>query len=1005
MAARYFVGTGNWSDTNRWSTTSGGPGGASVPVVGDDVYFDSNSGNSTVDVLIGSTTTGLLSINFNGYTSTITMSNNIHIAAGGTVSIVGSTNVTTSGTSPLYLNSTVTLNSGGGSWGGNVTFGAGAKTLTSDFRILGSTSTVSGGNPSISGASFKYYSNGLTVVPGLTGNSTFVLTGGTWSGAGQVLTNLHFAGNVTISGSVIWSPTVANGAATLKYVSGTINTGTSTLTTTLTSTSGITTYDTAGITWNNITFNNTSGITDARLTITSNLVATGTLNFTNTTATPTFILEGTATINSPLATFNVGVTGVTFTFTNEVVAGPLTKGAASGFIISSGSILRLNGNFPTGSGIIAGTGTVRLGGGGTWSWTASPGSVRCSVEFVGDYTVAGNASGVTNWQPTVANGAATLKWTAGTITTTGTTLNITLVTTASIINFDTGPIVWNNITFPGVTGTVVPTLVSDLRCSGLLTNGATGNFTPSGAGAIRAGSYSGIAGAVVTLNTDWYISSLTFNALVFNTNRVFVDTLLTPFNTSSVLGGNSGSTTEFVMTSGSIVGLGGSSGFNVPVTIAPPTGNTVTASGGIRIGNNVARTLKFDTTGGGTFNAGASAISFGITNSTLTIDLSGAGIINLDSCTISNLGAGLTISVTTGSASFNSGTSTLNISTGGTTLNTQGISWFNITTAAHTHTLNSSLVSIGTFQMNAVSTFTNGNLYWDPQGTLSLGTGAVGFTFSIPRTVTVQNLILNSASAGSAMILNNNSINVTGNLTMTASATGSGTTQINLVGTGTWINTGGPTTWLRNPVTINTSGTITLGASVSINNTTTYSAGTIDSVTNSNTLNVLESTLVGFGSTSSSYLNNLTFHGGTALTINTSAAYFLGTVTTQTNTSFTVTSSSTFGFSTNILNFLVTPTTHTFKALTEYFVRGQLNIYGRPGVSTTTVRSSSIGAATRTKITLLYGATQKVFYTTTSAVDSSGGQTVWDYKGTIDSDTINWRSPVTPGTISSTFAY
>jgi hypothetical protein len=311
--------------------------------------------------------------------------------------------------------------------------------------------------------------------------------------------------------------------------------------------------------------------------------------------------------------------------------------------------------------------------------------------------------------------------------------------------------------------------------------------------------------------------------------------------------------------------------------------------------------------------------------------------------------------------------------------------------------------------IGTVSTFTNGNLYWDPQGTLSLGTGAVGFTFTIPRTVTVQNLTLNSASGGSIMLLNTNVINVTGNLTMTASATGAGTTQINLVGTGTWSNTGASATtaWLSNPVTINTSGIITLGATIAINNTTTYSAGTIDSVTNSNTLNVFDTTLVGFGSNSSSYLNNLTFHGGTSvnLTINTSAAYFLGTVTTQGNTSFTATSSSTFGFSTNILSFLVPPSTHTFKALTEYFVRGQLNIFGRPGISTITVRSSAPAAATKTKITLLSGATQKVYYTTTAAVDSSGGQTVWDYKGTIDTDTINWRLLPTPGTISSTFAY
>lgn len=49
MANRYWVpvlgsGTGNWSDTAHWSTTSGGSGGADVPTSSDDVFIDSNSG-------------------------------------------------------------------------------------------------------------------------------------------------------------------------------------------------------------------------------------------------------------------------------------------------------------------------------------------------------------------------------------------------------------------------------------------------------------------------------------------------------------------------------------------------------------------------------------------------------------------------------------------------------------------------------------------------------------------------------------------------------------------------------------------------------------------------------------------------------------------------------------------------------------------------------------------------------------------------------------------------
>src|SRR3989338_3287865 len=56
MASRFCVGgTGNTSDTAHWSATTGGAGGETVPVAGDSVDFDSNSGTAatvTVDVAL-----------------------------------------------------------------------------------------------------------------------------------------------------------------------------------------------------------------------------------------------------------------------------------------------------------------------------------------------------------------------------------------------------------------------------------------------------------------------------------------------------------------------------------------------------------------------------------------------------------------------------------------------------------------------------------------------------------------------------------------------------------------------------------------------------------------------------------------------------------------------------------------------------------------------------------------------------------------------------------------
>ena len=46
--ARYWVGgAGDWNDALHWSTESGGAGGACIPTVANDVYFDANSGFGT----------------------------------------------------------------------------------------------------------------------------------------------------------------------------------------------------------------------------------------------------------------------------------------------------------------------------------------------------------------------------------------------------------------------------------------------------------------------------------------------------------------------------------------------------------------------------------------------------------------------------------------------------------------------------------------------------------------------------------------------------------------------------------------------------------------------------------------------------------------------------------------------------------------------------------------------------------------------------------------------
>ena len=56
MANRYWVGgTGNWNDTAKWSDSSGGAGGQSVPGVSDVAYIDAASLSATSTITINAT--------------------------------------------------------------------------------------------------------------------------------------------------------------------------------------------------------------------------------------------------------------------------------------------------------------------------------------------------------------------------------------------------------------------------------------------------------------------------------------------------------------------------------------------------------------------------------------------------------------------------------------------------------------------------------------------------------------------------------------------------------------------------------------------------------------------------------------------------------------------------------------------------------------------------------------------------------------------------------------
>jgi len=123
---RYWVGgTGNWTDTAHWSTSSGGAGGATVPTSDYDVFFDANSGSGTVTV---DSTAYAYNLNFTGFTGTLAGSAALNIygsltlGSGMTWSYTGAVTfaATTTGNTLTFngksTNNSFTFNSASGGW-------------------------------------------------------------------------------------------------------------------------------------------------------------------------------------------------------------------------------------------------------------------------------------------------------------------------------------------------------------------------------------------------------------------------------------------------------------------------------------------------------------------------------------------------------------------------------------------------------------------------------------------------------------------------------------------------------------------------------------------------------------------------------------------------------------------------------------------------------------------------------------------------------------------------
>lgn len=515
MAARFLVsgGTGNWNSTTNWSGSSGGASGASFPVNGDTVTFDTASANAPMTINVASACT---SIAISNYTGTLTFTNNLTVAG----SITLGANMVFAGAGILVASETGTLTSNGKTVSVPMNLAPATApgctfTLADDWT---NTSTVTiGSNNSTSGCVVngnKFNCTNLTSTAAsnriVSGTTEFVMNAtGTLSGIINFQNNLtiNTAGTITI-GNLQW------GGATFKRTAGTV---TVTSGTTLTTTASNSTFDLS-----NVTF--------------YNLAQLGGSN-------PTYTLTSDLTVSN-LYTTNAGA--------------PIWN-------TSTGKKLFIASLTATTSCNVTGTAAIEFYATGTWSSTGTNAIIQNNVNFNatgGTITISGN----------IYYNTGTMTYVAGTVTTTGSTLNLGATCTLA-----TNGMSWNNIIVSGISVTLSNplTALGNVSPSGNVNfnfNGST--FTIGGDINLGAQTSTNVAGT-----TSWILNG-TGTITGQSTTGTFASSLqINTSGTITISGTFNYSTGTFLYTSGTMAGTGN---INFKTTSPTVTLNSLfTFAGGI----------------------------------------------------------------------------------------------------------------------------------------------------------------------------------------------------------------------------------------------------------------------------------------------------------------------------------------------------------------------------------------------------------------------------------------
>lgn len=364
MANRFWVGgTASWDGTagTKWSATSGGAGGASVPTSADDVFFDAASG--AVNCLISTGNTGARSITCTGFTGTL--SGIIGITVSGNVTLVSGMTYTYTG--GITLNATATIICAGKALGALSFTGAGATYTLGDALTVTNSTTLTQGTLNLNGftASTGTFSSSNTNTRSITfGSTNIALTSTT---ASAVIINMATATNFTSSGTGGFTR-VNNASATISI--GSTAGASSTTALNVTVTSGISSLGvTSGSALKNFILTGYGGnLSSGNALLYGNLTLGG--GFA-TSFTPNFKASGTLTSNSSqIADLICDTAGGTVTLGDalvttsiDVISGNFST-SASNYSISALAFTSTTTNVRT---INFNSSTVTLDSNGPWS--------------------------------------------------------------------------------------------------------------------------------------------------------------------------------------------------------------------------------------------------------------------------------------------------------------------------------------------------------------------------------------------------------------------------------------------------------------------------------------------------------------------------------------------------------------------------------------------------------------------------------------------------------------